>query len=166
MDNKTGVSMGFGFLHMGTAADLDAAVEKGSKLVIDGKELKVTHAKRAGGVKPNQVQGGGLSPVTSFPKPDLPPTKSSHGGGEIKDNDCEVKLAAERVVADDVTIAGKGTSSSPDCPEQEENVENNMKGSLASDEDEEEVSERTTSQLSGLFTTTPMNIPNHTDMCI
>jgi len=52
MDRETGRSRGFGFVEMATVAEADSAIKKFNGQELDGRTLKVEHAKPAG-------QGGG-----------------------------------------------------------------------------------------------------------
>jgi len=48
MDRETGRSRGFGFVEMATTAEAEAAVKKFNGHELDGRMLKVEHAKPAG----------------------------------------------------------------------------------------------------------------------
>jgi cold-inducible RNA-binding protein len=48
MDRETGRSRGFGFVEMATTEEADAAVKKFNGHELDGRTLKVEHAKPAG----------------------------------------------------------------------------------------------------------------------
>ena len=48
MDRETGRSRGFGFVEMATPEDADAAVKRFNGHELDGRTLKVEHAKPAG----------------------------------------------------------------------------------------------------------------------
>jgi RNA recognition motif-containing protein len=60
MDRETGHSRGFGFVEMATVEGADAAIKKFNGQELDGRTLKVEHAKPAG-LGGGSRSGGGQS---------------------------------------------------------------------------------------------------------
>ena len=58
MDRETGRSRGFGFVEMATAEGADAAIKKLNGQELDGRMLKVEHAKPAGPSGGSRSGGG------------------------------------------------------------------------------------------------------------